>query len=103
MGINVTHTMNGYQFENREYQRNTARQILSKQENSEEAVESIMDKAIFDYSDGMVYSNAQLSILKASSHINVNDSLKETLKYLKSHTVIFNTLICITWQTAELS
>ena len=32
-----------------------------------------------------VYRNPQLAIIKASSQISINDSLKETLKYLKSH------------------
>ena len=85
MGINVTQTMNGYQFENRENQRNTVMKIITKQGGSEQAAEELMNKNIFNFSDSKMYSNAQLSILKAASQISLNDSLKETLKYLKNH------------------
>lgn len=79
MGINVTHTMNTFQqFENRENLRNTAKNILNRQSASQETVEKIIDKTVFDY-------NPQLAIIKASSQISINNSLKETLKYLKSH------------------
>lgn len=80
MGINITHTMNNsfQQFENRENLRNTAKNILNKQNASSETVQKIVDKTVFDY-------NPQLSIIKASTQISVNNSLKETLKYLKSH------------------
>jgi len=88
MGINITQTMGGYQFENRENQRNTAKEIFSKQGATDESLNEVMDKTIFSFSNNNtnVYSNVQLSIIKAASQINVNDSLKETLKYLKSHT-----------------
>ncbi len=79
MGINITHTMNSFQqFENRENLRNAAKNILNKQNASQETVQKIVDKTVFDY-------NPQLSIIKASSQISVNNSLKETLKYLKNH------------------
>ncbi len=79
MGINITHTMNSFQqFENRENLRNAAKNILNKQNASQETVQKIVDKTVFEY-------NPQLSIIKASSQISVNNSLKETLKYLKSH------------------
>lgn len=88
MGINVTQTMNGYQFENRENQRNTVMKIFTKQGSSEQAAEELMNKNIFNFSDSKMYSNAQLSILKAASQISLNDSLKETLKYLKNHNTV---------------
>lgn len=79
MGINITHTMNSFQqFENRENLRNAAKNILNRQTASQETVQKIVDKTVFDY-------NPQLSIIKASTQISVNNSLKETLKYLKSH------------------
>ncbi len=79
MGINITHTMGTFQqFENRENLRNAAKNILSRQNASSETVQKIVDKTVFDY-------NPQLSIIKASTQISVNNSLKETLKYLKNH------------------
>lgn len=79
MGINITHTMNSFQsFENRENLRNAAKNILNRQAASQETVQKIVDKTVFDY-------NPQLSIIKASSQISINNSLKETLKYLKNH------------------
>lgn len=79
MGINITHTMNSFQsFENRENLRNAAKNILNRQTASQETVQKIVDKTVFDY-------NPQLSIIKASSQISINNSLKETLKYLKNH------------------
>ena len=87
MGINVTHTMGGYQFENREQQRNIMKEIFGEQGASEEVAEKLADKTIFNSKDSMIYSNAQLSILKAASQISINGSLKETLKYLKGQPV----------------
>lgn len=79
MGINITHTMNSFQqFENRENLRNAAKNILNRQTASQETVQKIVDKTVFD-------CNPQLSIIKTSTQISVNNSLKETLKYLKSH------------------
>ena len=43
MGINITQAMNGYQFENRENMRNTAKNILNKQGASEETVNNIIE------------------------------------------------------------
>lgn len=79
MGLNITHTLNtAQQFENRENLRNAAKQILNKQNVSKESAQRIIEKTVFDY-------NTQLSVIKASTQISVNNSLKETLKYLKSH------------------
>lgn len=81
MTINITHTMNSSQFENRENLRNTARNILNRQGATSESTKKILEETIF--SDNK-YNNPQLSILKASSQITLNNSLKETLKYLKT-------------------
>lgn len=84
MGINITQTMGSFQFENRENLRNAAKDILSRQGASTETVQKIVDKTIFN-SNGEIYSSAQLAILKASTQMSVNGTLKETLKYLKNH------------------
>ncbi len=81
MSINITHTMNSFQFENRENLRNAAKNILNRQGANAEASKKILEQAIFDNN---TYNNPQLSILKASSQITLNNSLKETLKYLKT-------------------
>lgn len=81
MGLNITHTLNtAQQFENRENLRNAAKQILNKQNVSKESTQRIIERTVFDY-------NPQLSVIKASAQISVNHSLKETLKYLKTHAV----------------
>lgn len=79
MGINITHTMGSFQFENRENLRNAAKNILNKQGASQESMQKIIDKTVFDT------QNPQLTVLKAATQITVNDSLKETLKYLQKH------------------
>ena len=81
MGLNITHTMSSFQFENRENLRNAAKNILNRQGASTETVQKIVENTIFSNS---TYSNPQLSIIKASSQISLNNNLKETLKYLKS-------------------
>ncbi len=84
MGINVSmdYTM---QYENRENLRNSAKNILKKTGAKKETLDRIVDKTIFDSEKQNIYTNSQLSILKASTQISLNNSLKETLKYLKSH------------------
>lgn len=84
MGISITQTMNGYQFENGEDLRNTAGNILSRQGVSIEDAKGIIDRNIFNSSESKIYSNAQLAILKASSQISLKGTLKETYKYLKN-------------------
>lgn len=85
MGINITHTLGSFQFENKENLKNTARDILNKQGASQEASQKIIDKTIFNnsYQLSNIYS-PQLAIIKASSQITANSNLKETLKYLKT-------------------
>ena len=80
MSINITHTMNSSQFENRENLRNAAKNILNKQGASAEASKKILEETIFSEKK----YNTQFDILRASSQITLNDSLKETLKYLKN-------------------
>lgn len=79
MGLNITHTMNTFQqFENRENLRNAAKNILNKQNATPEATQKILERTVFE-------NSAQLSIIKASTQITLNNSLKETLKYLKNN------------------
>ena len=87
MGINITHTMDLFQFENKENLRNAARNILNKQGASEKKKKKMVEKTIFDSDKQIkeVYSNPQLAVIKASSQISMNNTLRETLKYLKSH------------------
>lgn len=80
MTINITHTMNSFQFESRENLRKAAKNILNRQGASAEVTNKILEQPIFSTKN----SNAQLDILKASSQVTLNNSLKETLKYLKS-------------------
>ena len=86
MGLNITHTMNNMNFENRESLRNAAKDILNRQGASAETTRSILENTIFNTSNrgGDFYVNPQLAILKASSQISMNSNLKETLKYIKS-------------------
>lgn len=81
MGLNITHTMNSFQFENRENLRNAAKNILNKQGASSETMQKILDQSVFPANS---YKNPQLEILSTSSQITLNNNLKETLKYLKS-------------------
>lgn len=82
MGLNVTHTMNNFQFEKKEMLKNTAKDILSRQGASKETMSRIIEKSVFPAEN---YHNSQLAIIKASSQISLNTPLKETLKYLKSN------------------
>ena len=80
MALNITQTMNSFQFESRDNLRNAARNILQRQGASPEATQKFVEQALFTNDS----YNSQLAILKASSQISLNNSMKETLKYLKS-------------------
>lgn len=86
MEFNVS-TNFSYSLENKEYLKNTAKNILNKNGATTEATQNIIEKALFE-GDRLLkeqYTNPQLSVLKASTQISINNSLKETLKYLKTH------------------
>ncbi len=87
MGLNITTTRDLFQFENQNNLRNAAKNILNKQGASQESVQNIMDKTIFNTDNQIkeVYTNQQLAVLKASAQVSMNESLKETIKYLKKH------------------
>ena len=57
------------------------RNILNKQGASTEAIQRIVDKTIFTEK---TYNNPQQMIISTSTQISINNSLKETLKYIKS-------------------
>ena len=48
MELNITHTLGSFQFENRENLRNSAKEILKRQNSSNETSSKIIDKTIFD-------------------------------------------------------
>ena len=87
MGLNITTARDLFQFENQNNLRNAAKNILNKQGASQESVQNIMDKTIFNTDNQIkeVYTNQQLAVLKASAQVSMNESLKETIKYLKQH------------------
>lgn len=87
MGLNITHTTDLHQFENKENLKNTAKELLNKKGASEQSVQNIIDKTIFNTNNQIkeIYTNQQLAVLKASAQISMNNSLKETIKYLKKH------------------
>ena len=80
MGINVSTSMG---FENRQFLKNTAKEILQKNGAEPDKAQEVAQKAIFAGSDFV--SSTELNTLKASTQITLNNSLKETLKYLKAH------------------
>ena len=86
MGMNITHTMNSFQFESRENLRNAAKNILNRQGASTESMQKIIDQTIFQNNS---YQNSQQLVLSTSAQITLNNSLKETLKYLKSQSLFF--------------
>lgn len=76
MGINVS-TSTG--FENQSMLRDTAKNILRQKGVEQNKAQDIAEKInIFEYGSG----NA---VLNASAQITLNNSLKETLKYLQAH------------------
>ena len=80
MSINITHTMNNSHFESKENLKNAAKNLLNRQGASAETTHKILEQTIFTNSS---YNSPQLNILNTSAQITLNNSLKETLKYLK--------------------
>ena len=101
MGLNVSTSMT---FENREFLRSTAKQILTKKGASQEMSSKIAQAVIFDNSE--LYSNEQLNALKAYAQIMINGGLKETKKYLNNQKKINNNkkyILGELWETIEKS
>lgn len=86
MGLNVSMDYS-FQLENRENLRKAAKNILNNTGATSEATQKIIEKTIFEGDRQLkeLYTNPQLSIIKASAQITLNNSLKETLKYLREH------------------
>ena len=86
MGLNVSASM-AYNLDNGEILRNAAKNILNKGGASEEATKNIIEKTLFNNDNTLkeIYTSPQIAVLKASAQITLNESLKETLKYLREH------------------
>lgn len=84
MGLNVSTAMG---FENKDFLRDTAKNILEKGGASKETSSKILEQTIFENKKNFtdLYPNSQIAIIKASTQISVNGTLKETLKYLRNH------------------
>ncbi|MBO5737747.1 hypothetical protein J6R97_00220 [bacterium] len=78
MGLNITHTMQNSQFENRENLRQTAKKILNRKGASEESVKKIIDDSIFNTNSFIKYNN-----LSTKSQISIENTIKERLRRLK--------------------
>ena len=77
MGLSVSTTMG---FENRNFLRNAAREILQKSGASKEASSKIVDELVFKKN----YAKSDMEVISASAQVAFGKSLKETLKYLKN-------------------
>ena len=86
MGLNVSVNYSN-QYENKEQLREIAKHILNNGGANSESAKQVIDKSVFLANKTMkdLYTTPQLDVLKASTQITLNNSLKETLKYLKSH------------------
>ncbi len=86
MSLNVSMDYS-FQLENRENLRNTAKSILTNSGANTDTTHKIIEKTIFNSDNQLkeIYTNPQLAVIKASAQITLNNSLKETLKYLKEH------------------
>ena len=76
MGLNVSTQMS---FENKDALKNAARDILRRSNASKETTEKIVEKPVFTNN-----YNSQADILRASAQITLNNSLRETLRYLRA-------------------
>ena len=79
MGINVSTSMN---FENRDFLRSTAKQVLQHSGANEEQAEPVVVK---NQISSAYEKSAEMNIYGMSAQITLNNSLKETLRYLKVH------------------
>ena len=88
MGLNVSMDYT-YQLDNKENLKNAAKNILNRGGASSETVQKIVEQTIFNNDRALkeIYTNPQFNVLKASTQITISNSLKETLKYLKTHSV----------------
>lgn len=80
MSINVSTSMS---FENRDFLKQAAKEILQKNGASPKVASNIAQNAVFASSDFV--SSTEFNAMKAATQITLNKSLKETLKYLQAH------------------
>lgn len=80
MGINVSTSMG---FSNHDFSKNATTSILQRCSIEPECVEDVSKINVFTYDKSSEYT--QLQLVSTSSMIALNNSLKETLKYLKTH------------------
>lgn len=78
MGINVLTSMG---FENREFMKNAAKNILQKKGMGSKDAERISNNVVYDF----VEDSSGMTVLKASTQVTMSRSLSETLNYLKAH------------------
>ena len=83
MGFNVSASM-GYQLENSEFLRSAAKNILNRSA-SPETTQRIIEKTLFnsDVQLRELYTNPQLSVIKASTQISMmpsSSSISEAIK-----------------------
>jgi len=81
MGLNIIHT-NSFQFESRNNMMNAAKDILKRQGETTESADKFVERVFTSIKE---LDNSNLAIIKASYQMKINDSLKETLNYLKQH------------------
>ena len=79
MELNIAQT-NSFNFESRENLKNAAKNILTQKGSSEEAAKKFIEETIFS---DIEYNTPQREIYATSVQLSINNSLKETLKYLK--------------------
>ena len=77
MGLNVSTSMG---FENRNFLRNAAREILQRSGASKEVTSKIVDTLIFD----KTYLSSEQKALQAAAQITFSESLKNSLKNIKN-------------------
>ncbi len=78
--LNVSTSMG---FEKYDILRSTAKNILKNNGASTEKAAEVLKQTLLGETENAI--QAQSSVLKASTQITLNNSLKETLKYLKAH------------------
>ena len=85
MRLNINHTMNNSQFESGSNLRFTAKQILCKEGVKPTVAEEILNESVFFNNNG--YKNFKQSEFNIATQIALNNSLKETLKHLRTRNV----------------
>lgn len=96
----------GYPLDNGEMLRNAAKNILNKNGTSSEATQKIIEQTLFNDANLQMkdlYTNSQLAVLKASTQVSINNSLKETIKYLSNRKVAKKHVLGELWDVLQES